>query len=162
MPEQDRATGIAVPVLEPTNARRLVRVGLAVTLLIALYGLWARVQMIAWGLVFPGPVNVFFRLYAFHEPLPLLLLAGWTLVAAAVMARRAPMSSGATWLERLGAPSTRAVRVMAGLMFLVSLATWYLVHHAVLLTMDEFTSDFQARILARGELRATVPTEWQP
>jgi hypothetical protein len=51
---------------------------------------------------------------------------------------------------------------MAGLMFLVSLATWYGVHHAVLLTMDEFTSDFQARILARGELRATVPTEWQP
>ena len=89
MPEQDSATGAAVPVLESTSARRLVRVGLAVTLLIALYGLWARGRMIAWGLVFPGPVNVFFRLYALHEPTPLLLLAGWTLVAAVVVARRA-------------------------------------------------------------------------
>src|SRR5678815_3904190 len=47
-------------------------------------------------------------------------------------------------------------------MFVVSLAGWSRVHHAVLLTMDEFTSDFQARILANGELRATLPTEWQP
>jgi hypothetical protein len=82
MPEQDSATGVAAPVLEPTNARRVVRVALAVTLLIALFGLWARAQMIAWGLVFPGSVNVFFRLYALHEPMPLLPLgtgglSGW-------------------------------------------------------------------------------------
>lgn len=163
MPEQDSATGIGAPAGdESTKARRLVRIGLAITLLIALYGLLARSQMIAWGLVFPGPVNVFFRLYAFHEPLPLLLLLAWTIVAMVVVLRRAPMTSGMTWLERLRAPSARAVGVIAALMLVVSVATWYQVHHAVLLTMDEFTSDFQARILARGELRATVPTEWRP
>jgi hypothetical protein len=147
---------------EASVARRFVWLGLAITLLVALFGLLARAQMIRWGLVFPGPVNVFFRLYALHEPLPLLLLAAWTLIAAAAMATRTRAARGGTRLERLRAPSVRAAAVLAGLMFVVALATWYQVHHAVLLTMDEFTSDFQARILARGELRATVPTEWRP
>ena len=161
MPEQDSAAGIAAPAIE-AKARRIVWIGLAITLLIATYGLWARARMIAWGLVFPGPVNVFFRLYAFHEPLLLVLLAGWTIVAMVLLARRAPTPSMTTRLERLRAPSARAVAVLAVMMFVVSLATWYRVHHAVLLTMDEFTSDFQARILAHGELRATVAKEWQP
>ena len=163
MPEQDSAAGssaLASP--EATQARRIVGIGLAITLLIALYGLLARSQMIGWGLVFPGPVNVFFRLYAFHEPLLLVVLAVWMIVAMVVLARRAPLPSGTTRLERLRAPSVRAVAVLAALIFLISVVTWYRVHHAVLLTMDEFTSDFQAHILARGELRATVPTEWQP
>jgi hypothetical protein len=143
-------------------ARRLIWFGLGISLLVAAFGLLARSQMIRWGLVFPGPVNVFFRLYAFHESLPLLLLAAWTLAAAVAMATRRPVASIGTRLERLHAPSARAVAPLAGLMFVVALATWYRVHHAVLLTMDEFTSDFQARILAHGELRATLPTEWQP
>ena len=117
--------------------------------------------MIAWRLVFPGPVNVFFRLYAFHEPL-LAAVAGWTIVAAAVVWRRARRVG---WNDAARG-AARAERARGGsrgwLMFLVSLVTWYRVHHGVLLTMDEFTSDFQARILAHGEVRATVPKEWQP
>ncbi|MFL5619252.1 MAG: hypothetical protein ACJ79A_12775 [Gemmatimonadaceae bacterium] len=163
MTEPHSAAGATAPsARESAEARRLVRIGLAITLLIALFGLLARGQMIAWGLVFPGPVNVFFRLYALHEPALLLLLVAWTVVAAVVMARRAPVANGGTRLERLRAPSVRAVGLVAALMFVVALATWYHVHHAVLLTMDEFTSDFQARILAHGELRATLPREWQP
>lgn len=162
MPERHSADVAATPLIEPEQARRLIRIGLAISLLAALFGLVARVQMIAWGLVFPGPVNVFFRLYAFHEALPLLLIAAWTVVAAVVMVRRAPAARQATRLERLRAPSARAVGVVAALLFVVAVATWYLVHHAVLLTMDEFTSDFQARILAHDELRATVPSAWRP
>jgi hypothetical protein len=163
MTEPHSADGVAAPsARDAAESRRLVWSGLAISVLIALFGLLARGQMIRWGLVFPGPVNVFFRLYALHEPLLLLLLVAWTVIAAAAMARRAPVPSGSTRLERLHAPSVRAVALVATLMFVVALATWYRVHHAVLLTMDEFTSDFQARILAHGELRATLPREWQP
>jgi hypothetical protein len=147
---------------EATAARRLVWLGLAITLAVALFGLVARAQMIAWGLVFPGPVNVFFRLYAFHEPVPLLMLVAWVIVAAIATVRRAPVTSGSAHVERLPAPTARVTAGIAALMFVVAVATWYHVHHATLLTMDEFTSDFQARILAHGELRATLPTEWQP
>ena len=159
MPEPHSADVVAVAAPEPQAARRLIMIALALSLVVALFGLGARMQMIAWGLVFPGPVNVFFRLYAFHEALPLMLIVAWTVVAAAILVRRAPVSNGNARLERLSALNARAVGVVAALLFVVALVTWYRVHHAVLLTMDEFTSDFQARILARGELRATVPPE---
>jgi hypothetical protein len=146
----------------PSGAHRLVRVGMLLTVLIGVFGLVARSQMIAWGLVFPGPVNVYFRLYALHEPPFLLLLVAWGVIAGLVVLRRAPGRSAPTRLERLGPPSGLAVGVVAALVFAVSLATWYAVHHAVLLTMDEFTSDFQARIIARGELKAMLPAEWRP
>ena len=162
MSERPSADVVAVPVTEPATARRLIWIALALSLMVALFGLMARMQMIAWGLVFPGPVNVFFRLYAFHEALPLLLIVAWTVVAAGILMRRTHASNGNARIERLSAPSARAVGTVAALLFVVALVTWYRVHHAVLLTMDEFTSDFQARILAHGELKATVPTEWRP
>jgi len=163
MLEQHDADDASAPLSgEVASARLMIAMGLAVSLAAAAFGLLARSQMIAWGLVFPGPVNVFFRLYALHERLPLLLLVAWTLVAAVLLVRRAPTTRGDTWMERLRAPSASAVGILSALLFVVALVTWYRVHHAVLLTMDEFTSDFQARILARGELRATLPREWQP
>src|SRR5690349_18297901 len=160
---EPHSAGVAVVAASDTVvARRRIWLGLAITVLLASFGLLARSQMIRWGLVFPGPVNVFFRLYALHEPVPLLLLIAWTAAAAIAMATRRSAVSIDTRLERLHAPSARAVAVLAVLMFVVALVTWYRVHHAVLLTMDEFTSDFQARILAHGELRASVPAEWRP
>lgn len=162
MSEQHSADVAAAPATEPETARRLIRIGLAISLMVALFGLVARMQMIAWGLVFPGPVNVFFRLYAFHEALPLLVIGAWTVAAAAILVRRAPVSDGNARIERLSAPSARAVGVIAVAMFVVALVTWYRVHHGVLLTMDEFTSDFQSRIFANGEMRATVPPAWRP
>ena len=139
-----------------------MRIGMLLTVLIGIFGLVARSQMIAWGLVFPGPVNVYFRLYALHEPAFLLLLIVWGVIAGLLVLRRASGAATATRLERLAPPSRLAVGVAAALVFGVSLATWYGVHHAVLLTMDEFTTDFQARIIARGELRAELPVAWRP
>jgi hypothetical protein len=144
-----------------TAARRLVWWGVAATLAVAVFGIVARQQMIAWGLVFPGPVNVFFRLYALHEPLLLLLLIAWAVVTAVVV-RGGRSSDGRALIERLSSPSAGAVAAVAAAAFAVALATWYGVHHSVLLTMDEFTSDFQARILARGQLEAQLPAAWQP
>ena len=146
----------------PAETHRLVRVGMLLTVLIGIFGVLARSQMIAWGLVFPGPVNVYFRLYALHEPAFLLLLIGWGVVAGLIVLRRASRTTSTTRLTRLAPPGRLAIGVVAELVFAASLATWYGVHHAVLLTMDEFTSDFQARIIARGELKATLPVGWQP
>lgn len=146
------------------GARRSVRVGLAIAVLLGVFGLIARRQMIAWGLVHPGPVNVYFRLYAFHEPLMLILLAAWSAVALLVL-RRGPAgvtAEGVAWVERLRAPTRGMVGAIAAAMGAIALLTWYGVHHATLLTMDEFTTEFQARILASGELRAALPVEWRP
>ena len=147
---------------EPLAARRSVRLALALTAAVGVFGLVARHDMLVWGLVRPGPVNVYFRLYALHEPVPLLLLLGWTIVTALVVRGRTRGAAGDAMIERMRAPSARVVAAVALVVFGVALATWYGVHHATLLTMDEFTSDFQARIIARGKLEATIPAEWQP
>jgi len=63
----------AVSAVNLPTSRWLARAGLAFILVIALFGIVARQQMLMWGLVRPGPVNVYFRLYALHER-PLLLL----------------------------------------------------------------------------------------
>ena len=154
--------GSAGPSTPPSDARRLVWVAVAATLVIAVFGLVARQQMIAWGLVFPGPVNVFFRLYALHEPLLLLLLVAWALAMAVVVGRSGRSSPDRALLVRLSSPSGAAVAAVAAAVFVVAIATWYGVHHGVLLTMDEFTTDFQARIIARGEFKAQLPAAWRP
>jgi hypothetical protein len=148
--------------IEPRVARRLVRLALALTAAVVVFGFMARHDMLVWGLVRPGPVNVYFRLYALHEPVPLLILLGWTIVAALVVRGRTGSSAGDALIERMPAPSARVVAGLAVVVFGVALMTWYGVHHATLLTMDEFTTDFQARIIARGKLEATIPAEWQP
>ena len=63
------ARGAEPPASDVKRGRRVVGAGSAIALMLGLFGLVARQQMVAWGLVFPGPVNVFFRLYAFHEAL---------------------------------------------------------------------------------------------
>jgi hypothetical protein len=146
---------------EAREARRLLRTGLAITFLFGVFGLVARQQMLVWGLVRPAPVNVFFRLYALHES-PLLLLLLVTTAAAALLVRGdARVADGSTMLERLRPPSNRSVGIVALVMAALALATWYQVHHGVLLTLDEFTSDFQARIIGHGQLRAALPSAWQ-
>jgi hypothetical protein len=148
--------------IEPRVARLSVRLAVAVTAAVGVFGFVARHDMLGWGLVRPGPVNVYFRLYALHEPVPLLLLLGWTIVMAIAVRGRTGAAAAESFIERLAPPSTHAVVGLALVVFGVALATWYRVHHATLLTMDEFTSDFQARIIARGKLEATIPPEWQP
>jgi hypothetical protein len=142
--------------------RRLVLAAWMATLALALFGLYARGQMLEWGLVRPGPVNVFFYLYALHERTPLVVIVLWTVVTAALLRRRAGATE--TWriAERLGPPRARWVGALAAALAVVALGTWYRVHHGVLLTMDEFTSDFQARIMAHGDLLARLPEGWRP
>ena len=158
----DDATGAAEHASTAGGARSAVLVGLAVALILAVFGLIARGQMVEWGLVRPGPVNVYFRLYVFHEGLPLILIAAWSAIALLIVRRREQRVTGSSWMERLRAPGRGAVGALAVLMGAIALLTWYGVHHSVLLTMDEFTTDFQARILAHGEVRAQLPVEWQP
>jgi len=51
----DDATGAAEHASTAGGARSAVLVGLAVALLLAVFGLVARGQMVEWGLVRPGP-----------------------------------------------------------------------------------------------------------
>ena len=142
--------------------RRLVLAAWLATLALALFGLYARRQMLEWGLVRPGPVNVFFYLYALHERTPLVVIVLWTLVTVVLLRRRSSVAETSWIAERLGPPGARSVMSLGLALALVSLGAWYRVHHGVLLTMDEFTSDFQARIIAHGDLLARLPAEWQP
>jgi hypothetical protein len=140
--------------------RRLLAWGLLVTLLVAVFGLDARSSMLGSGLARPAFNNIFFRLYSLHE-LPFLLLLLVTTLLAALVALRRPGADAAALAERGSSPSWRAIAVIALAVFCVALASSYLVHHSLLFAMDEFTTEFQARIFAAGRLSAIVPDAWR-
>ncbi|MEO8562920.1 MAG: hypothetical protein ABI601_12635 [bacterium] len=152
--------GVA-PTTRQLPDRRLLGWGLFVTAIVAVFGLDARASMLASGLARPGFNNIFFRLYASHEQPFLLLLLVTTLLAALVALRR-PGADAAASAERGPAPSMRAVVLIALAALCVALASSYLVHHSLLFAMDEFTTEFQARIFAAGQLKAIVPESWRP
>ncbi|HEV7991740.1 MAG TPA: hypothetical protein VGP25_07950, partial [Gemmatimonadaceae bacterium] len=141
--------------------RRLLGWGLLLTLLVGAFGLEARSRMFASGLARAGLNNIFFRLYALHE-LPFLVLLVSTTLLAAVVALRRPGADAAALAERGGPPSLRAVMLIALVVFVGALASSYLVHHSLLFAMDEFTTEFQARIFAAGRIRGIVPEAWRP
>ena len=136
--------------------RRLLGWGLLAALLVAAFGLDARHRMFESGLVQPGFGNIFFRLYGLHE-LPFLLLLGLTTLLAALVALRRPGADAAASAERGSPPAWRAVAVIALVVFAGALASSYLVHHSLLFAMDEFTTDFQARIFAMGRCGESCP-----
>lgn len=157
--------GPPVPEAAPVWARdqRALVFGAVATMAIALYGAYARHQIIATGMVHPQALNVFFRLYALYE-LPFLCLtfvAGALLLAAIL--RRPTTTPVTRWLfTRWPEPTARAALVPALAVFLVSLAVARFVLHGYALSMDEFSVDFQAHIFAHGQIRAIVPPSWQP
>jgi hypothetical protein len=162
----DEIAVAAAPTSDRTiTDRRLLLVGLLVTLLVAAFGIYARDRMLEMGLVRPSSANIFFRLYALHELPFLILLVVTAVVAGAIVLRRpdAGDASASPFVDRQGAgPSQRAVLALAGLVFVGALASWYVVHHSLLFAMDEFTTEFLARIFAAGRLQALVPEAWRP
>ena len=159
-----RADGDAVNVTASTTEipdRRLLGWGLFATLLISAFGLDARHRMFETGLSRAAFNNIFFRLYSLHE-LPFLLLGGLTALLAALVALRRPGADAAASAERGSAPSMRKVMVIALAVLACALASTFLVHHSLLFAMDEFTTEFQARIFAAGRIRGVVPDAWRP
>jgi hypothetical protein len=162
----DRPPSREVAVVSEGGARRVrtahaVTWGIFATMLVALFGIVARFQVMLDGLARPMATNIFFRLYALYEqPFLLLLLA--TAIVMAVMTRRAARSPDASWLDAIPLPDAGTALVLGGLVFVVTVAVTHLVLHGYAFSMDEFSADFQARLFARGQYEATLPPFWRP
>ncbi len=143
--------------------RRVVGVAVAFTLLVAFFGLVARLQMLLGGLARPLATNMFTRLYALHEKPFLVILLLSVLVTALVLsrARTAADSRLRDNDSALPRPDNRALAGVAAFVFVALLAATVLVMHRLLFSMDEFSADFQARIFAAGRVVAPVPAAWR-
>jgi hypothetical protein len=142
--------------------RRAVTLGIWLTAIVALFGIIARFQIMMQGLARPQVMNVFFRLYALYE-LPFLLLVLLTAIVAAIALRRSGRAddAGAAWLDRPGAPSLVSFALVGAIALGVALAAGHFALHGYALSMDEFSTDFQARIFAHGRRSAELPAFWR-
>lgn len=153
-----------LPQPEPASARdrHALGWGVAATIVVALFGWFARIQILVNGWARPQAFNVFYRLYALYE-LPFLLLtfaAGVALIFA--LRGRGDGQPARIWnFDWVPLPTSRVVAVPAVAMFVAALLTTHLVFHGYALSMDEFSVDFQARIFAHGQIKAVVPPAWQ-
>jgi hypothetical protein len=148
---------------ESANDRRLLGWAIALTVLVALFGLFARLQILLSGDARPATANIFVRLYALHERPFLLLLALSALLTGLVVARWSggPITATKGIVFRLAPPSGRALAIVAALVFAMTVAVTILVMHGLLFSMDEFGAEFQARIFAAGRVAAPIPAQWR-
>jgi hypothetical protein len=148
------------------TSHRAVQFGIAGSLLIALFGLVARIQILVDGLARPLPTNIFFRLYALYEPPFLIIVALAAIVAALAMIRMTGPGrtsvDGGSWLDRRAAPRGRTVLLLAVVILAVTLLVSHFVLHGYAFSMDEFSADFQARLFAHGKYEAALPPFWRP
>jgi hypothetical protein len=123
------------------------------------WGLWLRTFQLGQ----PDPddwYNVFYVLFARHEPAGLLIVAIFSFAAAILFYRKqAPVDQ-----SRIQAFDTTRCLCLAVAVFAFALAAigTQIVFHNYALTADEFMTDFQAQIFLRGKLAAQVPAEWIP
>lgn len=104
--------------------------------------------------------RIFFRLTMYGEPVSLLLLAAFGVLAALYWQRsalgpRGTWEPNGSWLARLSNPVT--LPLIAGLLALGAVALF----RAESFSMDEYGAVFQARLFAMGEVAAHTPTEWR-
>ena len=123
------------------------------------WGLWLR----TFRLGQPDPndwYNVFYVLFARHEPVALIIVVIFSLASACAFLRSAgkvETIDSTSWMrhERLWLVAV-AVLVLA----VTALGT-HLIAHNYALTADENLADFQAKIFLHGKTRAEVPTPWR-
>ena len=142
---------------------RALRWGAVLTLLLALFGFVARLQILLDGMARPQSNNIFFRLYALYEK-PFLLIVAITAIGllCALAFRSAAAADTADRWQRLTAPRGRVLVTVTLVVTLGTLLATHLVMHAYPFSMDEFSADFQARIFAQGQYSATLPSTWRP
>lgn len=111
-----------------------------------------------------GQYNIFYYLFSYYEPanLAVLLLVAALLYYSIIhKSQTLPRLSAYTeWTTRLR--PLRVLLVMAGLVGLLCWVGTHLVHHNHAFAMDEFSVNFQAKILAQGQWSATLPPQWRP
>ena len=146
-----------------TDARRVVRSALLLNALIAALALVARWQVERTGMSRPTGESIYFRLFALLELPHLVVALVFTGATAAMFIAARPRNSAraANLARRLQPPSWTAIGILAFSILIVGVTVTYLVMHRTLLSMDEFSADFQARIFARGEFAPRVPWPWR-
>jgi hypothetical protein len=146
-----------------SDEMRSVRSSVQLTIVICAFGLLARWHLYHVGLIQPDKSNIFFRQFGLFE-FPHLIALGLFAVATLFALRRPSQSASVTSARQttLGPLSSRRVAIVSFIVLLVGIATTYLVMHGLLFSMDEFTTDFQARLLARGQYFASLPPIWRP
>ena len=102
--------------------------------------------------------NVFYVLFARHEPAGLAIVALFSLIAAVGLLRRGDAASQ----QRNENPNrARLLCVLFAITaFVFSALGTQIVFHDYALTADEFLSEFQANIFLHGKLQAEVPSAW--
>lgn len=101
--------------------------------------------------------NVFYALFARHEPAGLLIVALFSLLAALALSRRQNQTdtrNGDVDLARWLCP---AAAIFA---FAIAAIGTQIVFHDYLLTADEYLADFQAQIFLRGKIQAEIPRQF--
>jgi hypothetical protein len=102
--------------------------------------------------------NAFFVLFSRNEPIGLLIVAVFSVVAAVLLRTKRPAA------QVLRPPLFHWITVtgIALAVFIISAIGTKLVCHNYGLSADENMADFQARIFLRGKISAEVPEQWIP
>ncbi|MDQ6634469.1 MAG: hypothetical protein M3Z10_06885, partial [Gemmatimonadota bacterium] len=143
---------------------RAVTAAVIVTVTMAFFAMFARLQIMAGDLARPRKGNIFFRLYAMHEQPFLIVLALVAVIAYVVVRTRPPDPVFAPPRDRARQlrPTRQSLAVIAVLLLVVTVGVAHLVMHGLAFSMDEFSADFQAKLFAAGQWRTTVPAGWRP
>ena len=138
-------------------------VGIVATLVIGAVGLVAWLTIRQLGLGERTRNNIFTHLFArFEGPfVALLLLTGLAVGVLVAVTQRRRATVVTAPLRDIAIPSRRAVAWVALVAFAVSLATTHLAFRGFLFSMDEYSSDFQARIFAHGQATAELRAPWR-
>lgn len=109
----------------------------------------------------PDPLswfNVFYVLFARHEPAGLAVVSVFSLIAAVGLVR-----GGNATGQRCDQNPNRAglfCVLLATIAFALAAIGTQIVFHDYALTADEYLADFQANIFLHGKLQAEVPSAW--
>jgi hypothetical protein len=102
--------------------------------------------------------NVFYVLFARHEPAGLAVVAVFSLIAAVGLVRGGNVAG-----QQCDQNPNRAGLVcvlLATIAFVFAALGTQIVFHDYALTADEYLADFQAKIFLHGKLQAEVPSAW--
>lgn len=150
----------AKPPIRESPTKTLIWISIALAILAAsgsLFGLWLRTQWVGQ----PDPrdwFNAFYVVFARDEPLGLLVLAIFYLIAALFFYQK----GRAKVFPMPKIDSRLHLALIAVVVFAIAATGATLVCHDYTLSADEYMADFQARIFLRGKITAQVPEQWVP
>jgi hypothetical protein len=102
--------------------------------------------------------NVFYFLFARNEPAGLLVVASFSLVTSLIFLRKGVPNEALQ--NEVAGPTSWLCASAAIIAFGIAAIGTQTVFHDYLLTADEYSTDFQARIFLHGAIEAKVPAAW--